>query len=254
MSVYYEDGLVRLYHADCSEVLPSLSGVDLVFTSPPYNLGTHPSGKGSGMHAGSGYSANGKTWTRVADLAGGYEGSDDGMPQADYDLWQADVVRALWSALSERGAIFYNHKPRPMNGVVKLPTDYGAGLPLRQVIIWDRGVGMNFSQSHFLPKCEWIMVWAKPAFRLRTREHSALGDVWSLAPESDTLHPAPFPLGLPARAIEAVGPSLVLDPFAGSGTTLRAAKDASVKAIGIESSERYCELAVARLAQEAIVF
>lgn len=130
---------------------------------------------------------------------------------------------------------------------------YGADLPLRQIIIWDRGVGMNFQASFFMPKCEWIVVWAKRAWRLTSKSAGAIGDVWRFPPEMESEHPAAFPIGLPARIIEAAKPRSVLDPFMGSGTTLRAAKDAGIPAVGIEKSERYCEMAVKRLAQGVLL-
>lgn len=241
-NVYYEDELVTLYCADNAVILPCLSDVDLVVTSPPYNLGT-TNGGASGMHAGS---------LAARDLSGGYTTYDDARDQDDYDRWQRLTLLLLWNTLSDTGAIFYNHKPRVQGGVAQLPTDYGIGLPLRQVIVWDRGTGMNFSESFFLPKCEWISVWAKPDWRLCNRSASQVGDVWRFPPEQAADHPAPFPIGLPARAIESSQPSIVLDPFAGSGTTLIAAKAAGVRSVGIELSERYCEVAAKRLAQGSL--
>lgn len=237
---YYEDELVTLYHGDCVDILPKLNNIDMVFTSPPYNMGTST---GGGFGLGS---------LAAQDLADGYDGDVDSMPHEEYADWQTEVLSLCWASLSDAGAIFYNHKPRPMNGVLKLPIDYGVGLPLRQIIVWDRGTGMNFSESHFLPKCEWIVVWAKTDWRLPDKKASGIGDIWHISPETTGDHPAPFPIKLPSTAITAVEPKLVLDPFAGSGTTLRAAKNLGVRCIGIEQSERYCELIVARLGQEVL--
>jgi hypothetical protein len=69
-------------------------------------------------------------------------------------------------------------------------------------------------------------------------------------------HPAPMPVEVARRCIRlSTWPyEVVFDPFAGSGTTLLAARQLGRRAIGVERSERYCELAVARLAQTAFDF
>ena len=69
-------------------------------------------------------------------------------------------------------------------------------------------------------------------------------------------HPCPKPLGLWKKVMNRVQPKAgtILDPFMGSGTTLRAAKDLGHKAIGIELEEKYCEIAAARMAQEVFSF
>lgn len=246
---YYEDELVTLYHADCEDVLPSLSGIDLIFTSPPYNMGTTT---GGGFGHGATY-PGGKWRAAQADRHGfAYDGHDDKMPPEEYADWQRRVLSACWNTLGPAGAIFYNHKPRVQASTLWTPLELNPGLPVRQIIVWARAGGINFAPTHYCPTHEWIIVFAKPEFRLKSKAASGVGDVWYVPQKSGTEHPAPFPLGLPARALESVAPGIVLDPFAGSGTTLRAAKDAGVKAIGIEKSEVYCEMAVKRLGQEVL--
>jgi site-specific DNA-methyltransferase (adenine-specific) len=248
---YYEDESVTLYHGDCLEVLPRLGGIDLVVTSPPYNLGVNPGGTFGHYRDGQVRGGN-KKWNGAGKNGIDYSEHDDSMPYGEYKAWQKNVLRACWGALSDRGAIFYNHKPRVQASTYWTPLELNPDLPVRQVVIWARSGGMNFAATHYVPTHEWVCVFAKPDFRLRDKSASGAGDVWRIPQESDNKHPAPFPLGLPARAIETTAPALVCDPFSGSGTTLRAAKDAGVRAIGIEKSERYCEMTVKRLAQEAL--
>lgn len=261
MRPYYQHAGITIYHGGCREVLPALdSQVDLVFTSPPYNLGNTTGGGMPGKarmgHYAptAGYTKRGGMgkWSGGA-LADGYGAYRDDLPHAEYVAWQHETVRACWRLLTDRGAIFYNHKPRVLDGVLVPPITYiPPDLPIRQEIIWARAGGTNFSSAFYLPTHERIVVVAKPDWRLKSKGASGVGDVWYVPQEANTPHPAPFPLALPARAIETTAPGLVLDPFAGSGTTLRAARDAGVRAIGIEIEERYCEIAAKRLAQEVL--
>ena len=254
MKPYYDHDGITIYHGDCRDVLPSISGVDLVFTSPPYNLGNTTGGgiaktlghydPSAGMKARGG----GGKWKGAA-LAHGYGVCSDDMPHGEYVAWQKEVVSLCWATLSDTGAVFYNHKPRVLDGAVVTPLAYLPDLPIRQIVIWARAGGINFSQAFYLPTHEWIVILAKPAWRLKSKGASGIGDVWRVPQESRTEHPAPFPIALPMHAIETTAPSLVCDPFAGSGSTLIAAKSAGVRAIGIEVDERHCELAARRLAQ-----
>lgn len=239
MRPYYQDDAVTLYHGDCREVLPHLGGdVNMVFTSPPYNL----SGDGHSLGGG------GKEF---ASLSGGYGSHGDNLTHADYVAWQQSVLRSCWSALSDDGAIYYNHKPIARGNDVRLPLELVPdGLPVRQVIIWDRGSGFNRNLTHYVPAHEWILLIAKASFRIGSRN---VDDVWRIPFDREGLgHPAPFPTRLPATAILSSGADLILDPFSGSGTTLLAAKNLGRKAVGIELDERYCEIAAKRLTQDML--
>jgi site-specific DNA-methyltransferase (adenine-specific) len=254
MRPYYEDESVTLYHGDCLDVLPTITDVDLIVTSPPYNLGVTTGGGFGHWKDGQPHGNTKGKWVNAKHGGDGigYDDHNDAMPYVEYEAWQKKVLAACWSSLSKRGAIFYNHKPRVQAKTLWLPLELNPGLPVRQIIVWARAGGMNFAPTHYVPTHEWIVVFAKDGFRLRDRPASGVGDVWRIPQDGDNKHPAPFPLGLPARAIETTAPTLVCDPFAGSGSTLRAAKDAGVRAVGIEKSERYCEMAVKRLAQESL--
>jgi site-specific DNA-methyltransferase (adenine-specific) len=252
---YYQDDFITLYHADNRDVLPTLSGVGMVFTSPPYNLGGQP-----WPHLGNwkqGDSADGKSkWRNGSDGAAGvsYSGHKDNLPHAEYVAWQRETLTLCWKSLADDGAIFYNHKPRVIGARAWLPLELNPDLPLRQIVIWARSGGMNFNPTAYVPTHEWLMIFAKSAWRLNDRAASGAGDVWKIPQESNPLHPAPFPVALPTRAIESASPALVLDPFAGIGSTLRAAKNLSTHAIGIEIDERYCETAAKLLSQEVLHF
>lgn len=243
MKPYYEDGSCTIYHADCREVLPGLSGVGLVLTSPPFNLseGGHNPGRGPGCE-----------WTGLAD---GYASHDDALPHAEYVDWQRDVLRKCWATLRSDGAVYYQHKPLLSRGPdrrVRLPFELiPEEMPLRQIVTWHRGSGFMRQFTHYVPTFEWLLLLTKPDFRITTRD---VFDVWRIPPEAGSEHPAPFPLKLATQAVGTTTAGLVVDPFAGSGTTLRAAKDLGRRAIGIEIEERYCEIAATRLAQEVLDF
>lgn len=240
LTPYYADEHVTLYHGSNLDVLPQLSDVGVVLTSPPYNLRSE------------GHSGSGSEW---ADLRDGYASHGDDMPHEEYRAWQQAVLGWCWRALTPDGVIFYNHKQllsREPDRAVRLPFELVPdGIPLRQVITWDRGSGMTRTHCHYVPRFEWVLVLAPEPFRTNTL---VLDDVWRIPFETDSEHPAPFPLKLATTAIGSTSAGTVLDPHAGSGTTLVAAKSLGRKAIGIELDERYCELAAQRLAQGVLDF
>jgi site-specific DNA-methyltransferase (adenine-specific) len=253
VKAYYSDDSVTLYHGDSRDVLPSLApeSFDIVVTSPPYNLGLINTSFGNYPERALGRRGGVGKWD-CGTLARGYEDYNDAMPQSAYEEWQKKTLSQLWLLIHDAGAIFYNHKPRVQGGELWTPLVLNPGLPVRQIVIWKRAGGVNFSPSFYVPTHEWVIVFAKPAWRLKNKGASGAGDVWEIAQESGTPHPAPFPETLPLTAIETTGAKSVLDPFCGWGTSLVAAKRLGAKAVGIERAEKFCEMAAKRLSQGSL--
>ena len=226
--------------------MPELGPVDLVVTSPPYNMGITSGGGLKGDGTGSKW----KAASRCGGLAQGYKEFKDAMPWPKYEKWQKEFISLAYSILSETGAIYYNHKPRPWNGEIRLPTIYNPGLPLRQVIIWRRNGGINFSQTHYVPSCEWILIICKKGFRLKNKRCSGEFDVWNINSIKSDDHPCPFPVELPLKILNTVNSGLTLDPYMGRGTTAIACERLNRKWIGIEISEEYCEITAKRIEKE----
>jgi site-specific DNA-methyltransferase (adenine-specific) len=183
--------------------------VDLVVTSPPYNL---KNSTGNGMKDG-----RGGKWENAA-LKNGYSHHNDCMPHDEYVRWQRACLKEMMRVIPDDGAIFYNHKWRVQAGLLQDRQDIVAGFPVRQIIIWHRKGGINFNPGYFLPTYEVIYLIAKPKFRLAPKAGGE-GDVWQFMQEVKNLHPAPFPVPLIDRIIGATTAKVILDPFIGSGTT-----------------------------------
>lgn len=233
-------GDATLYLGDCRDVLPLVGDVDVTITSPPYNMGLIPGGNGRGMYKPG---ANNKAG-RFRD---GYGAHGDAMEQGDYDDWQRQILSMLYG--KSRLGVFYNHRPRVEHGKLRAPLSFDFGVPLRQIIIWDRGTGIDVNLRHFCTRQEWILVFAKPDLSLVDHSASGRGDVWRLGMEhAETGHPAPFPLALPETILRSVADvRSVLDPFMGSGTTGIACHRVGCKFVGIEIEGKYFDIACRRI-------
>ena len=224
---------------DALEVMQSMPDgcVDLVVTSPPYNL---KNSSGNGMKDG-----RGGKWSN-AQLINGYDGYGDNMPHHEYVAWQRACLAEMLRLVPDDGAVFYNHKWRVQRGLLQDRQDIVSGFPVRQIIIWRRKGGINFNAGYFLPTYEVIYLIAKPKFRLAAGANKA-GDVWEIPQERNNPHPAPFPVELAERMIASTDAQIILDPFMGSGSTAIAAIRQGREYIGIDKSEEYCQMARERI-------
>ncbi len=237
-----DDYINKIICGDCIQKMQEIpdESVDLIVTSPPYNL---KNSTGNGMKDG-----RGGKWAN-AKLVEGYSTYDDCMPHDEYALWQRDCLAEMLRLLKDDGAIFYNHKWRVQGGLLQDRHDILKGFPVRQIIIWQRKGGINFNPGYFLPTYEVIYLIAKPDFKLAPKAN-AHGDIWQFTQEMNNPHPAPFPVHLIERIISSTEAEIILDPFMGSGTSAIAALRHDRKYIGIDVAPEYCKMAEKRIQEE----
>lgn len=239
MTPYYEDDAVTLYHGDALDVLAELSiEVGAVVTDPPYASGSRleaaKSSSGAMLRAG-------RFADRPIEL--------DQMTTTGFVWLMRAIGQAVRPMLPDGGSLlsFIDWRQWP-NLVGALET---CNYRVQGMIVWDKGsmgLGNGFRAQHELV--------CHASKGVPTVHDRSSGNVLNYGRVAPTDHPSPKPQPLMARLIEVVTApgEVVLDPFAGSGTTLRAAKGLGRRAIGIELDEAYCEIAAARCAQGVLDF
>lgn len=216
MNPYYQDEHVTLYHGDCLEIDAWLEA-DVLVTDPPYGT------QFSDANPGGGYG-------RRQNAGLGPEGfviANDGTAET------RDAMLALWG-----------DRPAAVFGSPRLPEPPGVWIDR---LVWDKKrPGMNGGPWRY--RHESIFVSA--GFTRRSNDAVSILTAWP----DQRVHMHAKPLGLMMALIDPAPPGVIADPFAGSGSTLIAARNLGRKAIGVEIEEHYCEVIAKRLDQLCLDF
>lgn len=221
MKPYYEHNGVVIYHGDCRIIAPQITQVDALVSDPPYGMRDR-SDRSTRFSACSMPHA-GIQQPRKWDCIEGDNYEFDPCPWVNYDKC------ILF------GAVHFS--PRlPMS---------------RSWLVWDKREGGTPDDN---ADCDFA--WTNLPGPARMFSQLWRGMVRRGAENAvPIVHPHQKPLDLMKWVINQCRlqeGKLVLDPYMGSGTTLVAAKNLALKAVGIEVDERYCEIAAKRLAQEVL--
>lgn len=233
-----------IIHGDCLKIMPTLPDIDLVVTSPPYNVGKE------------------------------YE---EELVLEEYLQFMEVFAGVVYSILSDDGRLCLNvantgRKPYISLATHLTTTMLTVGFKMRGEIIWDKGASVGSStawgswRSASNPVLrdvhEHILVFSKNGMGKKTKGVSTLTadefteytkSVWRFNTVSakKTGHPAPFPVALPERCIKLYSfeNDVVLDPFAGSGTTAIACLNTNRNYILIEKEKEYINIINKRIAE-----
>ncbi len=219
---YYSDESCTIYHGDCAEILPELGRFDLLLTDPPYgmNLDTDNSRFSGGSKGNMAKSGNGP-------------GTGAGLPVIGDDKPLGGIAADLLINSSDVQVVWgWNHYPQ----------SFPKGSCLVWVKRYEEAFGSFLSDAEIAWKSTGCGVWCH-----RDLSNNAIA--------KERVHPTQKPVSLMRWCMTLVpAAQTILDPFMGSGTTLVAAKLEGRKAVGIEISRAYCDIAISRLRQRVLPF
>jgi site-specific DNA-methyltransferase (adenine-specific) len=237
---YYDEDGITIYHGDCRDVIADIpdQSVELLLTDPPYASGARRDAdkqvRGSMLR-----SMEDEDWF-----------SHDAMTTWGFNWFARSLLSPLRRVIAEHAHMYWFTDWR------MTPTLYGMleahGYRVNHTLVWAKthfGMGSYWRNQHE----NIIFASAGQPAEMLDRGRGSVLTQQGVSPDR-RIHPTEKPIGLLNQIMSAVPGDTVLDPFMGSGTTLRAAKDLGRKAIGIEIEERYCEIAVQRLAQGVLEF
>ena len=228
---FYMLELNKIYLLDCIEGIRQLDdkSIDCVVTSPPYN-----------KHNQTGENTNMK-----------YDKYSDDISEEEYQAGQIELFNELHRVLKDDGHIFYNHKNRYELGNLISPlywlskTDYN----IREEIIWNRQLTANTRGWRFWTVDERIYWLQKKSLKQQEIKNTvaSMTNIWTISPKNnkESGHPCAYPEEIVRRCLLALdGENLtILDPYMGSGTTAKVAKELGHNYIGFDISENYVKLA-----------
>lgn len=221
---------------DCLEGLKELAdeSVDLIITSPPYNLG-------KSHHTGN-------------NRFKAYTDYDDNMPEELYQKWQTKILNECFRVLKHNGSMWYNHKNRIRNGEQIEPYRWLYNTPfiIKQEIVWQNG-SQNFDKCRIYPMTErvyWLTKDTKTKLFNSINHH----DIFTRTEWQPVKTKGVFKRAYPEKMVEDIincfpDSKVILDPFSGSGTTCYVAKRMNKDYIGFELSKESFEFSNKRISK-----
>ena len=218
MTPYYSDGSVTIYHGDCRDLLPRLPRPDMLIADPPYGISL----------------------------------------RTDYEATYGKP-KAISAKRHNHAPVYGDDEPFDPSHLLGFPNLFlfGANYYRDRLpneggwLLWDKVCSNEVKRLASWSDGE--MAWTNCFRGVRIFRHAWNGFSRS-SENSYHVHPTQKPVVLMRWIIDRYGPDadLIIDPYMGSGPTLRAAKDCGRKAIGIEYEEQYCEIAAKRMGQEVL--